>query len=164
MNNSQSLVSIGALLLFSITALKVNNRILTNDEIMQESKFGVLGLSLATSMIEEASSKAFDLATVEDGIIDVNLLTAPSSLGPAPGEPPESYNDFDDYNGYTRHVSNIPSAEFDISCVVQYVDPTQISGFVNHRTWHKKITVKVSSPSMQDTIRVAKVFSYWNFR
>ena len=164
MSNTQSLVSIGALLLFSITALKVNNRILTTDEMMQNSKFGVLGLSLATSMIEEASNKAFDLATVEDGIIDVELLTSPYSLGPAPGELPENYNDFDDYHGYTKHVSNIPSAEFDINCVVQYVDPGNISSFVMQKTWHKKITVKVSSPSMTDTIRVAKVFSYWNFR
>jgi len=164
MSNTQSLVSIGALLLFSVTALRVNNRILSTDEIMQNSKFSILAHSLATSLIEEANNKAFDLATVSDGIIDVELLTSPYSLGPAPGELPANYNDFDDYNGYTRHVANIPSADFDISCVVRYVDPEEIDGYVMEKTWHKKITVEVSSPSMSDTVCISKVFSYWNFR
>lgn len=164
MNTGQSIFSIGALLLFSMTTLRVNDRILSNDVVMQDSKFGILGLSLAASMIEEASNKAFDAATADDGIIDVNLLTSPYSLGPGDGELPGYFNDFDDYNGYTRHVTQIPSAEFDISCAVHYVTPLNIEGYIMQKTWHKKITVEVTSPFMKDTIRVAKVFSYWNFR
>lgn len=164
MNTGQTIFSIGALLLFSITALRVNNQIITTDVTMQETKLGVLGLSLATSLIEEASNKAFDAATSEDGITDLNLLTSPYGLGPGDWETPETYNDFDDYNGYTRHVDNMPSAEFDISCIVKYVTPENIDHYIMERTWHKKMTVEVSSSSMRDTIRVSKVYSYWNFR
>lgn len=164
MNTGQSLFSIAALLLLSITVLRVNNDIMTADSVLQDSKLGVLALSLATSVIEEASRKAFDTATAEDGITDINLLTSPYSLGPGDGETPENYNDFDDYNGYTKHITNLPSAEFDLSCVVQYVAENNLDSYIMAKTWHKKLTVEVSSPSMADTVRVSKVYSYWHFR
>jgi len=164
MNTGQSIFSIGALLLFSLTTLQVNDNILTNDIVLQESKFGILGLSLAASMIEEANNKAFDAATATDGITDINLLTSPYGLGPGTAEIPGDFDDFDDYNGYTKHIDQIPSANFDISCKVEYVTPENIDGSIMQKTWHKKITVKVTSPFMQDTIQVSKIFSYWNFR
>lgn len=55
MNTGQSLFSIGALLILSLTVLKMNNFILANDSVMQDSKLAILGISLATSLIEEAS-------------------------------------------------------------------------------------------------------------
>ncbi len=64
MNTGQTLFSIGALLILSLTILKMNNFILANDTVMQNSKFGILAISLATSLIEEASKKAFDANTV----------------------------------------------------------------------------------------------------
>ncbi|MCH7516480.1 MAG: hypothetical protein IIB08_05075, partial [Bacteroidetes bacterium] len=65
MNTGQSLLSIGALLILSLTILRVNNSILTTDSIMQDSKLGILSISLATSLIEEASKKAFDAASAD---------------------------------------------------------------------------------------------------
>ena len=54
MNTGQSLLSIGALFLLSLTVLRVNNSILTTDSVMQDTKFGILATSLATSLIEQA--------------------------------------------------------------------------------------------------------------
>jgi hypothetical protein len=34
---------------------------------------------------------------------------------------------------------------------------------VNYKTWHKMMTVTVTSPSMKDAIILSKVFSYWKF-
>jgi len=99
MNTGQSLFSIGALLLLSISILRVNNSILTTNTIMQDSKLGVLGISLATSLIEEANRKAFDAASAEDAVNNLGDLTLPTSLGPALGETPDLFNDFDDYSG-----------------------------------------------------------------
>lgn len=178
MNTGQSLFSIGALLLLSLTVLRVNNTILSSDVVMRDSKLGILGVSLGTSLIEEANKKAFDAVTADDGITDVNLLTSPSGLGPASGELPADFNDFDDYNKYVKldtifTMINIGSTTiidtnryvvFKDSCVVCYVEPTNIDGKIMAKTWHKKMTVFVSSPSMIDTIKISKVFSYWNFR
>ena len=178
MNTGQSLFSIGALLLLSLTVLRVNNTILSSDVVMRDSKLGILGVSLATSLVEEANRKAFDAATAEDGIMDVNLLTSPYGLGPGSGEYYPDFNDFDDYNKFVKFdtiftVLNIGNTTiidttryviFKDSCSVCYVEPTNIDGKIMSKTWHKKITVFVSSPSMIDTVKVSKVFSYWNFR
>ena len=68
MNTGQSLFSIGALLILSLTVLKMNNFILANDSVMQDSKLGILAVSLATSLIEEASKKSFDANTVDNEV------------------------------------------------------------------------------------------------
>jgi hypothetical protein len=75
MNTGQSLFSIGALLILSLTVLKMNNFILANDTVMQDSKLGILAVSLATSLIEEASKKAFDANTVANEVTSVSSLT-----------------------------------------------------------------------------------------
>lgn len=165
MNSGQSLLSIGALLLLSLTVLRVNNSILSTDTVLQDSKLGILGVSLATSLIEEASKKAFDLASAEDAVTDLDQLTSPWGLGPGAGETsPETFNDFDDFNGYTEVISSLPSAPFTISCEVCYVSDNNIDGKIMEKTWHKKIIVKVTSPSMRDTVKLSNVYSYWHFR
>ena len=50
MNTGQSLFSIGALLLLSLTVLRVNNSILITDGILQDSKLGVLATSIAPDL------------------------------------------------------------------------------------------------------------------
>lgn len=178
MNTGQSLLSIAALLILSLTVLRVNNTILSSDVVLRDSKLGILAVSLATSLIEEANRKAFDAVTAEEGITDIDLLTSPSGLGPGIGELPADFNDFDDYNRYVKLdtiftyintggniiIDTTRYVIFKDSCSVCYIEPDNIDGKIMQKTWHKKITVFISSPSMIDTIKVSKVFSYWNFR
>jgi len=163
MNTGQSLFSIGALLLLSFIVLRVNNTILATDSTLQDSKLGVLAVSLATSLIEEASKKAFDDITVDDAIFDTDLLTSPNSLGPGAGETPDTYNDFDDYNGYTKQ-DTVNSIDYQLRCQVNYVKPDNIDGIIMQKTWHKKITVLVTSSLMNDTLSFSTIYSYWHFR
>lgn len=166
MNTGQSLFSIGALLILSLTVLKMNNFILANDTVMQDSKLGILAVSLATSLIEEASKKAFDANTVSNEVSACSLLTN-YPLGYGSGEIKDSsytFNDFDDYHGYHQHYNNLPSAEFDLTCKVYYVEPSNPEVKVGYRTWHKKMEVTVTSESMKDTVRMSTIYSYWHFR
>ena len=166
MNTGQSLFSIGALLILSLTVLKMNNFILANDSVMQDSKLGILAVSLATSIIEEASKKAFDANTVSAEVPACSLLTN-YPLGPGVGEIADSsqtFNDFDDYEGYQKHYDYLPSAEFDLKCSVYYVEAANPQSKVGYRTWHKKIDVVVTSVSMHDTIKMSSLYSYWHFR
>ena len=163
MNTGQSLFSVGALLLLSLSILRVNNSILTTDTIMQDSKLGVLGISLATSLIEEANRKAFDAASADDAVDNLGDLTPPGSLGPGGGETPENFNDFDDYNGYTK-LDTVNTIDYKIDCSVNYVTPANVDGISYTTTWHKKITVLVSSSFMNDTLSFSSVYSYWHFR
>jgi len=170
MNTGQSLLSIGALLLLSLTILRVNNSILTTDTVMQDSKFGILATSIATSLIEKASKKAFDANTFGNAVSSLSALTPASGLGLGGGESaPDSCNDFDDFDGYTAQITNLPSAVFNVSCQVCYVNPTNPDGKLNTQSWHKKMTVTVSSPNIgneerTDTIRLSTIYSYWHFR
>lgn len=157
-------MTIAAMFLLSVLILRFNTTLLSTSSVMLDTKFGVLGVSLATSIIEEANDKAFDAATDTMSIDNLNDLTHPAFLGPALDETYELFNDIDDFNGYTRIDSSMPSAIFRIDCNVTYVNPSNLDVASSSRTWNKKITVTVTSPSMIDTIRMSSVYSYWYFR
>jgi hypothetical protein len=163
MNTGQSMLAIGAIILLSTIVLRVNNNFLTTNETMMDSKFGVLAISLAESIIEEADNKAFDSHTAGTPVHDLFLLTSPDSLRSESGEVYPNFDDFDDFNGYQRDVTNLPSANFHISCSVNYVNAATPDVVSNSKTWNKKITVTVTSESSKDTVRVSSIFSYWFF-
>lgn len=168
------LLSAGAIVLLTLIILRVNNNNLNSDVVLQRSKYGILAVSLATSIIEEASSKAFDEITDSTGIVHTTWLTSPASLGPETGESYPDFDDFDDFNGYiinTSGDSTFLSAEFTGLCEVVYVDTSNLDGTSANKTWHKKLTVMVTSESMrdlytneQDTLEMSTIFSYWFYR
>lgn len=166
MNTGQSLFTIGALMILSLTVLRVNNSILITDNILQDSKLGVLATSVATSLMEEASKKAFDEVSVDDAVLDVSALTSAGDLHYDSGEDPdnsETFDDFDDYNGYTRK-DTINTIDYSMACSVSYVDPDNIDGTTTIKTWHKKITVTVTSSFYKDPLTFSSIYSYWHFR
>jgi len=161
MNTGQMLITMAALMLLSLVVLRVNKGFLSTNTVMMESKFGVLGVSLATSMIEEANGKAFDQNTDSNTVTSTTML---SSLGPESGEVYPNYNDFDDFNGLVKIDSTLPSAIFKIACNVDYVNPANPEVASGSKTWHKKITVTVTSESMEDTVKMSTIYSYFYFR
>ena len=184
MNTGHSMLAVGAMLLLSMTILGVNGKFLNTSTVLYNTKFGVLAVSLGTSIIEEANGKAFDLAGSEDAITSLTQLTPPSGLGRASGEYYPDFNDFDDYNWLHKvdtikiassfyHDSLKAFAVFAIDCRVYYVSETNPTTIVsNATTWHKRIDVSVTSPSMksakdpnkQDSVKLSSVYSYFHFR
>ena len=160
MNTGQMMLGVGAMVLLSLVVLRVNNSFLLTNTAMMESKFDLLATSLAQSVIEEADNKAFDQKSIGIPIFAVNTFS--DILGPD-SEDYSEFNDFDDFNGYTRDVTNLPSANFHVSCTVSYVSPANPDVVSISKQWSKKITVTVSSTSSQDTIKVSSIFSYWYF-
>ncbi len=77
-----------------------------------------------------------------------------------------------DVNVYLSIIDNsMPAAEFSVDCVVEYIDDTNLDGKSSTRTWNKKITVYVSSPSMYgqdenkpDTVKMSAIHGHWYFR
>lgn len=167
MSTGQMLITAAAMVLLSMLVLRVGGTSLITQESMQNSKFGVLATSLANSIMEEASMKFFDEKSVGNYVANVNDLTPIADFGVDAGEHPDSihtFDDFDDFHGFSRTYDNLPSAAFTVSCAVNYVDP-DIGGFISaNRTWHKMITVTISSPSINmQPLVFRKVFSYWKF-
>ncbi|NUN08264.1 MAG: hypothetical protein HUU54_03730 [Ignavibacteriaceae bacterium] len=162
---SQSLLTIAAMMLLTTLAIRVNSTVLMSQETSQNSKFGLAAISLATSEIEEASRLAFDENSNDNPLTSVNSLTNVSALGKESGETnPSNFDDLDDYHNYSYTDSTQISAVFRVWFSVNYVNTASLNSVSSSKTWHKRITVNVASPSMRDTVRFSSVFSYWVFR
>jgi len=161
MNTGQMMITLAAMVLLALVILRVNNGFLSTNTILMETKFSVLGVSLATSIIEDATGKAFDENSDSGTVTTLGDL---STLGLDDGEVWPNFDDFDDYKGLTYTDSTMPSARFNISCDVVYVDPAAPDYYSTSNTWHKKLTVKVTTPSSRDTIQMSTIFSYFYFR
>jgi hypothetical protein len=175
MNTGQMMLTIGAFFLLAVVILTVNRGLLTNNSVMIDNRYGILGVSLANSMMERATSKAFDEQSDTLGLTSTNSLTVVSSLGLDADETknnPDSFDDFDDFNCYkTAPKSDTLLLEgtdkeviFDTFCQVDYVEASNPEKISTNRTWHKRLIVSVTSTGLQDTIRLSTVYSYWYFR
>jgi hypothetical protein len=112
MNLGQMMMVTGAIVLLGILVLNANTTVYQANDTMYTSEFGVTGISLATSLVEEAMGKMFD-AVVSDStspsLMDSTKLTLPALLGPEAAETesyrgmvsglPHDFDDFDDFNG-----------------------------------------------------------------
>jgi hypothetical protein len=171
MGTGQTMLTMLAMVLMSFLLLRVNSLFLQTNTTLFTTKFEVLAFSLGQSMIQEIESEAFDQATVSAVVSSTASLS--TVLGPETGETYATFNDIDDFNNYTRTVTNLPSAVFNIKCKVEYVNSATPDVVTTTPTWNKRITVFVTSPSMMtnakdvtkaDTVKVSQVFSYWIFK
>lgn len=156
-----------AMMMLTLLSVRMNSSLLQTQETMQNSKFGLAAISLATSVIENANKLAFDEISVDSSITSTTVFTSIGQLGVDGVEhanKPPDFNDFDDYNNYEYDERTLASAYYHISCSVCYVNPTTPNVAATSQTYHKKLTVSVSSVSMQDTVRINTIFSYWYFR
>lgn len=162
MSTGQMLMTLGAITLLMIIIFRVNSGFLTTNEILHDNKYGILAVSIATSIIEEAKGRAFDSYTASNPAVSTSQLT---SVGPGYGEVYPDFNDFDDYDGLDIIDSTLASAQFRIQCEVDYVNANDPDNPVTPtRTWHKRIMVTVTSPFMNDTVWLSSVYSYFYFR
>lgn len=161
MNTGQMMITLAAVVLLSMVILRVTTNFLTTDDVLMESKFGVLGISLATSMMEEATGKPFDEQSDSGTVL---LLSDLSAIGPDAGEVYPYFDDFDDYDGLVKIDSSMPSAVYKIECKVNFVNPANLDGYSVAKTWHKKLQLFVTSESSPDTIKMETIYSYFFYR
>lgn len=175
MNSSQMLITMGAMFLLGLVILRVNNSFFTTSDVLLSSKFNIVAISLASSIIEEANSKAFDENSESNDITLLEELTSYIDLGPDSTEVDDSgqvirrlIDDFDDFNGLsikdTFVVDSLLLGIFDIECTVEYVNPDNPELGLLTETWNKNLHVSVTSSSMTDTVRMSTIYSYWYFR
>jgi hypothetical protein len=189
MNLGQMLLVLVALVVLGALILQSNSIILSSSEALTSSEIDASAISLATSVMEEASGKLFDEVITDTA---VSALTDPgqlsATLGPEGGERIRDttgthpvFNDFDDYNGlFVVFKSTNPSdaaltpgadwefaipdlrGKFYVHVSVSYVQPNSLDVPAVGRTWHKKMTMTVTSPSSAGTVVLPWVMSFWN--
>lgn len=167
MGLGQMMLSVFALALLGTVILMMNNTVLDSGSAIETTEYFIMATSLGISQIESASGKAFDENTVNNDISSEAGLTV--ALGKETGETEATFDDYDDYNGFSKWVNgdtlNFRSANFFIRDSVDYVTITgnAVTTSVS-RTYHKRLRVWVSSPFMKDTLTFSSVYSYWYFR
>lgn len=188
MNMGQMMLAVMAMSLLGLIILSANSSLLDNEQVVMDSEFGVASISLATSLMEEVLGKAFDEACADTTVGTINDLTPIISLGPDASEvyrsTDSSSTDFDDvddfqsfwiefvadtskpkiatYRGNARGFR----ADYFVKSKVEYVTAGSgvaiLDGSAGARTWHKKLTVTVTSPSSTDTLVFPTIISYWD--
>jgi len=189
MNLGQMMLVLVALVVLGALILQSNSVILESSDTLTSSEIDASAISLAASIMEEASGKLFDEAitdTTVSALTDPGQLSA--SLGPEHGERFRDstgthplFNDFDDFNGLfvvfksadPADAAPTPGADWEIAVPdlrgkfyvhvsVVYVQPNALDAIAPGRTWHKKMTMTVTSPSSQGTVVLPWVMSFWN--
>ncbi len=157
MKNIQSFLTIGGLLLLSITSLRFNQAILETSTADIQNKVYLTAFSLADDMIEEIKVKSFDQNTIQFPTNNTASLT--QTLGPESGEIYPNYNDVDDFNGYAITIDEPHAEGYNVSCSVQYVDGDSPDIVSSTQTFYKKATVTVTSPYMNHAVTLSFIFT-----
>lgn len=127
---------------------------LQNDAILEANSIGSM-------MVSEVKSKAFDNVTRTANVSSRSQLTSTSSLGPESGEvipanpervsasqavfnSQQTFNDVDDYDGYTRIVKTENLGDFTVRDSVCYVLESDPEVSSPSQTWCKMVVVTVS--------------------
>lgn len=162
MNSGETLLVMGAVLIFSLTALSMNQTILEGNRTLMETQIISSGTAVGLSFIESAKQLSFDEVTVmnEDNF-DADSFTSPGGLGLDFGETYPGFDDVDDFHNYNDSVAT-QLATFYVNTTVAYVDSGDLNISVNYRTFFKRIHVVVTSPFIKDSLQLSHVFSHWN--
>ena len=147
MTNIQMILALGAMILLTILITNVNKNSLNTEDVMYDSNFGITATSIASSVIEDASKKRFDNIFYVDSstVYDPTNFTPAADLGVETGEvitDAKTFNDFDDYDGFTGVDSTMPSAIFNYSCTVNYVNENNLDAIKIHKLIIKKLRLK----------------------
>lgn len=168
MNTGQMMLTMGAMMLLSFLILRFNSIHLTSAQASYNAKFGIVATSLANSLLEEAKNNAFDEMVLDTTKLISSTSELSSTLGPDTEVYP-NFDDFDDYNGLVyidslslRNPQTGAPTNFEIRSKVEYVSDLSPNIKSNTQTYHKKITVSVTSSAMIDTVRLESIFSYWH--
>jgi hypothetical protein len=177
MSGSNTLLTLGALVLLSALTLTANRSILTSYSDVVKTQATMAAVSQAQSLMEEISSKAFDEALVgQSASSGSKFKGGPPKTPPgwSKGKKPKDFtppgllkkeanelypDDVDDYNGVDQTVAHPVAGQVNIKVNVAYVNPEQtdeVSQFT--QTPAKKVEMRVFTKGMQDTLKIVRVF------
>lgn len=167
MGTGQTMLTIGAMMLLGMVILSTNRNIVDTSDVMLQANCGLDAVSLATSVIQEADSTAFDSSTVAGTDTSLLQLTPVSALGQDNNDP-NDLNDFDDYNGLNGQgrldSTKLSTGKYYWRTRVYYVNNySDLNQDSPVRSWTKRLDVYVWNKDLPDTIVMHSIYSYWFF-
>ncbi len=171
--------------LLVMSVISANRMLVDNNESTLKVEAYTASASIANDIMAEAQGKAFDANAIGDteGKLQPSQFSSPSGGSPlgwgpsaaeraAVGPMPDSsytgnyrsitaFDDFDDYDGYSRIVTENNISGFIATVKVFYVEPSDPDTKVNYQTFFKKIEVDVEHPKYLDKkITYSSLMSY----
>lgn len=146
---SDFILLILAMFLFAMLQLGVTSVLLNNNRVMTNTELDYTAVALAQNIVDEARQKAFDQNTVGS----YGGITVPddfSVIGLETGEAYPNFNDFDDYDGYSRSDTS-EHGIYTTTCEVDYMDENDMSQVSAGKTKHKRLLVRVTSETDEST-------------
>lgn len=165
MNTGQTFLTIGSLILLTFLIMNMLRNMGRYEDVYTETRTELEAMALTTSLIEEASQLPFDEVSWDSTNLNKSLadFTLAANLGPDAGETDFTlYDDFDDYNGYSRLDTSVQSA-YRISCRVNYVTAALPDVVSPIRTYYKRITVTAVNTLISDSLQLYYIHGYWYF-
>ena len=161
MNLGETLLVLGALMIFSLATLYLNGSKLDNDTELMETEFKTTAIGIAQSFLEEAQSLPFD-EVVNDTTFSGSLpngFTNVMSLGAEMGESYPAFDDVDDFNGYSANIIT-PRADYDVDINVSYADSATVSPDYANKSFLKVMTIKIESDFFTDSLKLDYLYCY----
>ena len=164
MHTGETILVIGGMVLLTLFALSLNSSITHNHVVLYQSEQILDAFAVAQKFIEQAEALRFD----EDKSATIpSSFTYAGSLGPDSGEQYPSFDDVDDFDGFTQSDTLSGNIHYTVSVSVDYVTLGNPDTPTSSRTYFKKMLVTVSSPALTEipsrAINLKKLFCYHYF-
>jgi len=162
MSHGQTLLVIGAVILFGLATLGIYHGIQSHQKTLVECEVLPRAILHAERFIEEARTRAFDEETLSKTVTSAGDLTPPDSLGPNDGEIYPSFDDVDDFHGLTKTWQE-EGIDFQAHVVVNYADGTLPNPIqdVSYATFLKRFSVTITSPYLDYKVSLNHIFTYY---
>lgn len=159
MSSTQTLLTIGAMMILALVALRFNSAMITSQNTDLSNKVYLTAFSLADNVIEEAKVKNFDQTTIN--FPTTNPATLSSVLGRDGSEVYPDFNDVDDFNGFKDTITAPYFETYYIDCYVHYVTAANQDQISAAQTFYKKLIVTVRSPYLTspDSVSLSYIFT-----
>lgn len=161
MSSTQQFLVIGGLVLLSLLALNFYRASDIQYDMKYENESIVTATSIAQSIFEEISTKAFDEVTVSWKTDSPDSLTLAASLGPDSAETNRNlFDDIDDFNGYYMVDSSMSLGNFNVSVIVKYVNSSNPDAQSSSRTFTKRASIFISNSYLKNQLQFQYAYSY----
>lgn len=156
-DTSEYILLVAALFIFAMLQLGLTRVLLNNNKTMVKSELDYTAVALAQNIADESRVKAFDEASTGAYVpLEVSDF---STIGPEAGEVYPYFDDFDDYDGFTR-TDNTQHGIYQTTCWVDYMNESDMSIIAAVKTPIKRLHVQVVSET-KDTVAVTYIKSYY---
>ncbi len=165
MNTGQIMLGIAALGMLTFVILNSNKTSLSTLDSITYNKGLIAANSLALSLFNEISSKAYDENTIT-GTTIVSANDFSPNLQAESGETYPNFDDVDDYNNYSRTEIIPQIGKFNIRVKVEYIRDNLVK--TTARTYNKNVTIIIRGDSFnnqttgqKDSLVISGILSQW---